>query len=566
MCLLGALALHVREAGAAETIVPLSGQVPDDGLDHFFVEFEVPEGTVEIEVRHDDLSDANILDWGLEDPAGFRGWGGGNAEPAVVGIDAASRSYVPGPIAAGTWRVVVGKARIQEPPGEYDLEIVLRDAPTLSPQPERVPYEPPAPLSTEARWYAGDFHVHSRESGDASGTLDDILDYAQGHGLDFVEITDHNVHTATDFFGDVQPRHPDVLLLPGVEYTTYAGHANAIGALEWVDHKIGQPGVTIEDAFAAYRRAGAIVSLNHPTLDLGPLCIGCAWDHEVPADLVGAVEIQNGGLEPIGGQFTPSAIALWDELCDTGAHVVAVGGSDDHKAGVDPGALGSPIGNPTTLVWAEELSVEGILAGIRAGRTVVKLQDASDPMIDLSAVDAPEGDTIFAHATTLLATITGGRGHEVRLVQDGEPGSSVAIDADPFEMSWEVEAPAEGQSRYRVEVLVDGRVHVVTSHVWLEDDASTPGGDTTGGAGDSTGTAGGEDPATSSGATGDASGAMEDTGEGQAEDAGGSGCACALSGRGRRDSVDPPEPRTGPLVLAVFVLLLGARPRASARA
>ena len=92
--------LLATPALAGETKIVLDGAVPDSDLDHFFVPFDVPPGTVEIEVQHDDLSDANILDWGLDDPAGFRGWGGGNSEPAVVGLVAASRSYVAGPIAA----------------------------------------------------------------------------------------------------------------------------------------------------------------------------------------------------------------------------------------------------------------------------------------------------------------------------------------------------------------------------------------------------------------------------------------------------------------------------------
>ena len=50
--------------------------------DAFFeVPFEVPEGVAELRIEHSDLSNANILDWGLYDPAGFRGWGGGNTAP-----------------------------------------------------------------------------------------------------------------------------------------------------------------------------------------------------------------------------------------------------------------------------------------------------------------------------------------------------------------------------------------------------------------------------------------------------------------------------------------------------
>lgn len=134
--------------------IVIDGDVPKTGGDFFYVPFEVPAGTVEIEVRHDDLSKDDILDFGLDDPAGFRGWGGGNEEPAIVAVAAASRSYLPGPIPAGTWRVVVGKAKLKTATPRYHLEIELRTTPTLA----KVPRTPYAPVSLEstARFYAGD--------------------------------------------------------------------------------------------------------------------------------------------------------------------------------------------------------------------------------------------------------------------------------------------------------------------------------------------------------------------------------------------------------------------------
>ncbi|HEY8376277.1 MAG TPA: PHP domain-containing protein, partial [Nannocystis sp.] len=193
--LLALALLAPARARAGETTHEIMGQVPEDSLDHFFVPFDVPPGTVEIEIAHDDLSADNVLDWGLLDPDGaFRGWGGGNSENAIVGEAAASRSYVPGPILPGTWRVVVGKAKIAQPPGQYLITVTLRDVATLPPQPERAPYRP-GDLGGGPRWYAGDFHVHSRESGDAAPDLDAIADFARSRGLDFVVVNDHNTIT-----------------------------------------------------------------------------------------------------------------------------------------------------------------------------------------------------------------------------------------------------------------------------------------------------------------------------------------------------------------------------------
>jgi hypothetical protein len=430
--------------------------VPAGDERHFFVPFEVPDGVAEIEVRHDDLSDANILDWGLEDPQGFRGWGGGNTEPAVVGELAASRSYVPGPIPGGTWRVVVGEAKILEQPARYRIDVVLRDAPTLAPQ-ARAPYEAVAALSSQARWYRGDFHVHSIESGDARPPLDEIADFAKSRGLDFVVITDHNTLTAQDFFVEVQTRHPDLLLVPGMEFTTYWGHATALGATVRVDDKVELAGASIELAVDAFAAQGALFSINHPTLDLGDLCIGCAWKLEIDPARIDGVEIATGGWSQSGQLFAESAIAFWDLVCATGRHVVALGGSDDHRAGVDLGTFDSPIGDPTTLVFADELSVAAIIEGVRRGRTVVKLQGPNDPMLELAT----------SGTRALRATMTGGVGASVRFVRNGVPLEAAAVDSDPFVQELAITPPASGEDRYRAEVLVDDHPRTVTSHVWI---------------------------------------------------------------------------------------------------
>ena len=513
------LAPASASAGDLE-VLDLGGDVPEDGPDHFFVPFTVPPGVVEIEVQHDDLSDDNILDWGLEDPAGFRGWGGGNSENAVVGAAAASRSYVAGPITPGEWRVVVGKAQLLATPATFSLIVTLRDAPTLAPQPERAPYTA-TDLGDGPRWYAGDFHVHSRESGDAAPTLDEIADFARGRGLDFVELSDHNTLTQLEFIVDAQARHPDLLFLPGMEFTTYAGHANAIGATAWVDHKIGQPGVTIAAAAAAFADQGALLSINHPVLDLGDVCIGCAWHHEIPQDLA-AVEVATTGLDKGGKFFTDDAIKYWDDLCATGLHLAAIGGSDDHRAGQDLDTFSSPIGDPTTLVYADALAPAAILAGIRAGRTVVKLQGPSDPMVELTADATIEGDTITADHVTLTATVTGApAGAEVRFVHNGTPGARVPVDADPFVYAMPVDAPEGGEDRWRAEVLIGGP-RTLTSHVWLRADPS-PGTTT----GDPAPTTGADDPTTAPAGT--SSDEASDTGDPPSDETKAAGCACTLA-------------------------------------
>jgi hypothetical protein len=481
-----ALIVGVLSSGAparaqAQPDVVLDELVPADGPAFFLVPFAVDVGTAEVEVRHSvvDGSDDDVLDFGLQDASGaYRGWGGGNAEPAIVGERAASRSYVPGPVPAGTWSVVVGKARLSSDAPRYHLEIFLRTTPTL-PDDGDQRQAPATTLSSEARWYAGDLHVHSRDSGDARPDLDEVATFARGRGLDFVVITDHNTNAQVAHLDEAQARHPDLLFVPGVEFTTYGGHAGGFGVTDYVDHKIGLS-TTVEDAVDAIHAQGALVSINHPSLDLGDVCIGCAWTNEIP-DGVDGVEIETGGYRQSGFIFGEGARDFWDRLLDDGSHAAPLGGSDDHRAGVDLEAFGSPVGDPTTMIFAKAQTTTALLDGIRCNRTVVKLQGPDDPMIDLQTTPERDCDTVTADGDVVLrATITSGVGKRVRIMKDGyEDGDVENIDGDPFvfERTIPIDTGASEGHRWRVEVLDGDTPRVVSGHVWVQ--APGPSDDST---------------------------------------------------------------------------------------
>jgi MYXO-CTERM domain-containing protein len=273
-----------------------------------------------------------------------------------------------------------------------------------------------------------------------------------------------------DFINDVQPRHPDLLLVPGFEYTTYWGHANAIGATQWVDFMIAStPSDTIEAGTDGILSQGAIMSINHPVLNLGNTCIGCAWMLMEQPERIGAVEIQNGQYSATGAAFYRQSTVFWESFLSRGLHVAPLGGSDDHSGGQDTGALSSPIGGPTTMVYARELSVAAIMEGVRAGHTVVKLQGPTDPMVELSAGTAIVGDTVHDRHVTLSVTITHGMGGTLQFVHNGmTQTTTVAVDADPFTTTLPVDAPPGTQEdRWRCQLLMNGKPSVVTGHLWV---------------------------------------------------------------------------------------------------
>src|SRR5688572_26333892 len=95
-CLVGVGALLFAANARADEVLTFDGMVTAGPPNHVTIEFTVPPTTREIQIEHDDLDADDILDWGLTSPSGFRGWGGGNSEPAVVTELAASRSYLAG--------------------------------------------------------------------------------------------------------------------------------------------------------------------------------------------------------------------------------------------------------------------------------------------------------------------------------------------------------------------------------------------------------------------------------------------------------------------------------------
>jgi hypothetical protein len=460
--------------------VHLEADVPVGGGDYVDVPFEVPAGTQEIRVVHVDNDDFVILDWGVWSPDGFRGWGGGNLEDAVIGVAQSSRSYLPGPITPGMWTVSIGKAKLGAAGGHYSIDITCSDTASLTPLPTAA--FDPVVLSTERRWYKGDFHVHSEDSGDASATLDQIAMLSQQRGLDFVNLSDHNTSSHLARAAAAQPSYPGVLFLRGAEITTYAGHGNAVGLPSYVDHRIGYQGRTIVDVLDEVAAQNALFIVNHPTLELGENCIGCAWKHETtPWDKVSGIEVITGKWDVVERLFVPSAIMLWDSLLDQGYRIAPVSGSDDHSAGTGTGLTDTPIGSPTTLVLADNLSEAAIMDAIRKGRTMVMMRGPDDPFVDVhvetaAGAFAEIGDDVDGIATvTMPLTITGGAGNFVQLWRDGERLEQIEITSDSFSHTFE-DVPGAEDHRYRIELINDANNRiVVTGHFFVHGIAGDDG-------------------------------------------------------------------------------------------
>lgn len=389
----------------------LTGQIL--GTDHQTykpVTFEVPAGVTRLTVAfaYTGKDQKTVVDLGLMDPQRFRGWSGGNKQTFTVATEDATMSYLPGPLPAGRWTLLLGVPNAR--PGStatFEARIFLqRDGGAKG--------FDAAPLRTGPAWYRGDLHLHTGHSDGScqsqAGTrvpcpLYRTAEAASALGLDFVAITDHNTTSHFDAMAQIQPAFDKLLLIPGREVTTFQGHANVIGPTGFIDFRLADPAVpNIRALQDAVTQADGLLSINHPTAPSGELCMGCGWT-AVGTDYgqVQAIEVANGGSERAqGGAEGPlSGIPFWEAQLTAGHRITAIGGSDNHDAGLARD-IASAIGRPTTVVWAKALSTPDLLAGLRSGRVFIDLDPTAGRQLDLTARSAT-GSAVMGEVLSVKA-------------------------------------------------------------------------------------------------------------------------------------------------------------------
>jgi hypothetical protein len=339
--------------------------------------FDVPAGVSRITVAYSytGRDQGTTIDAGLSGPEGFRGWSGGNKKTFTVSAVDTTPSYLPGAITPGRWSVLLGIPHIRA--GN-------RSELTASIYFDRVEAAPIVEQSSG--WYRGDLHMHSGHSDGSCSSqkgarvpcpLFLTLQAAADRGLDFVAVTEHNTVSHVQELRALQPYFDRMVLIPGMEVTTFQGHANAFGVVKPVEFTKGWP--VILNSLA---EDGAIVSINHPGAPSGEICMGCGWTATVDPARFHAVEAVNGA-DP----DTPvSGMPFWHRLLNQGLRPTGIGGSDNHDALLESSSLGrSRIGAPTTVVYAQSLSEEGIQEGLRSGNVFIDVQGTRDRMLEMSA-------------------------------------------------------------------------------------------------------------------------------------------------------------------------------------
>ncbi|OHB30903.1 MAG: phosphotransferase [Phenylobacterium sp. RIFCSPHIGHO2_01_FULL_69_31] len=369
---------------AAETLTLTGVMTGADHQTYREVPFKVPPGTasVTVEFAYTGKDQKSVIDLGIRDPQRLRGWSGGNKARFTLTETWATPSYLPGPLPAGEWKLILGVPNLRKDGrADYTATITLDRSPVFHGFAE-------APLKTGPGWYRGDLHMHTQHSDGSCGSrtgkripcpLFRTLEAATARGLDFVAVTEHNTTAHFQDLAELQPYYDDLLLIPGREITTFHGHANVFGVTAPLDFQLGgQRAPDLSRILDQVEAAKGLISINHPGLPSGEVCMGCGWTAKTDFARIPAIEAING----VNSEGPLSGIAFWEARLNAGFRITAVGGSDNHDADLPP-ARG--VGTPTTVVWAENLSQDAILDGIRQGRTFVDVQGTRDRLLDVRA-------------------------------------------------------------------------------------------------------------------------------------------------------------------------------------
>lgn len=347
------------------------------------VPIQLPADVTRLDVEYEYAkADDCVIDIGILDScatdyptrSGFRGWSGGARSAFFVATDAATPGYVAGLIPEGQWKIILGLYKI--PPQGVSVTLKIK-ADTTS----RGVYtsaSATSPRKAKPDWYRGDLHCHTYHS-DAKGSPETLAENARLQGLDFLAVTDHNTVSQWQYFS--QKSSEQLVFIPGMEVTTYRGHANIYGLTDWIDFRLGGNS-DLSALVDETQRQGALLSVNH---DKEPL----PWNYAYPP--MDCLEVFHGHW--LTGN--DRVLKLYDRFLAEGHRITLIGGSDYHQP-VElqpPGPFG--LGKPSTVLWLPQLDAASVINGLRSGNCFVT-ESPTGPDISFTANGHTMGSYIRA--------------------------------------------------------------------------------------------------------------------------------------------------------------------------
>jgi hypothetical protein len=197
-------------------------------------------------------------------------------------------------------------------------------------------------------------HLHTVHS-DGQDTVTSMFEACRLAGYDVVALTDHNTlsglaeaHGAAEKLG--------LILIPGVEVTTFRGHAVVLGVSrvpEWRDLESRGIGALADETHSQ----GGVLTIAHPSALGSPVCSGCQWEWPISPGSADLCEVFAAD-EPT----TDVPLVLWRQMLEQGASIGPVGPGDVHSTQAARAA------RPATYVYARSRTLDDVMDALRHRR------------------------------------------------------------------------------------------------------------------------------------------------------------------------------------------------------
>ncbi|HOD96578.1 MAG TPA: CehA/McbA family metallohydrolase [Candidatus Hydrogenedentes bacterium] len=356
----------------------------------------------------------------------------------------------------------------------------------------------PRVFDKTTQWYCGDLHVHSNY-GVGTESVAALVQRAEKAGLDFFAITDRNTLAASE---DPAFKSDRMVLLPAMEWGT---DEQGVALVYGPRTRPEMPSTVMAAQAECLRiqaQGGAFV-VAHPCFPGKPWQWGLSFVNGIEVWFRNWREVPPMGLPQLGaaaqerkdGRLLHSiaaAVAAVD-LGDLSANGQANLFYDYEQvrglmAGITGGSgSGSPkvpLGRPVTYVHARELSVAGILEGIRLGRTYVssgtngpRILFVADVLSD-GKVDVGIGGVVPLNAeVTFEVVVHNAVGKKLQVIENGRPIRTIPINAQDTGIRFKRFPTQDAAYRVRVISPADPKsegfgpleVHALTSPIYARD-------------------------------------------------------------------------------------------------
>ena len=236
------------------------------------------------------------------------------------------------------------------------------------------------------KWHRVELHTHTIAS---DGIMDpsELVLRSKDRKYEAIVVTDHNTTTSC-LAAEAAGKKSGVLVIPGIEWTTFWGHIVVSGGTSRVDWRHVNL-ENIEEKIKEAKKDGDLVTVAHPKRLGTPFCSECRFLYKLNSwEDIDAYEVWSH-YNPHKSIESKKAKAEWGELIDSGYHIAPVYGYDWHAPDE-----GGPAFAYTYVGVEGDLTKESIFDAIKKNHTYITMGVEIDAYVEKDGKHYDLGDEI----------------------------------------------------------------------------------------------------------------------------------------------------------------------------